>query len=169
MLQDHIPKIIQAIIALILLILTIVYWKNNHIGANIINFQAVILWIIGLENIIVPLRWYIGKQSKEYEVSLLLFAIFTIGQLFEVYNPSHSQLQFNLFCRYNMLVPLLLNLAFMVLLMFVLILYAIRHVYRLITEQLLSINSNLQPEELNRIMAMRKPFEEIREQNPQVA
>jgi len=48
MLQDHILKIVQALIALVLLILTIVFWKGNHIGANIINFEAVILWIIGL-------------------------------------------------------------------------------------------------------------------------
>ena len=38
MLQDYIPKIVQAFIALILLILTIVYWKDNNIGANILNF-----------------------------------------------------------------------------------------------------------------------------------
>ena len=38
MFVDIIPKIVQAIIALILLILTIVNWKMNHLGANIINF-----------------------------------------------------------------------------------------------------------------------------------
>ena len=54
--------------------------------------------------------------------------------------------EFNVYCKYNILVPLIINLAFILLIMLVVLLYAIRHVYRLMTETLLSANSNLSPE-----------------------
>lgn len=169
MLQDHILKIIQAIIALILLILTIVYWKDNHIGENIINFEAVILWIIGLEHIVIPFRWINGKQTFEYEVSLLLFSIYTLGQLFRTDNPNHVMIKFNVYCKYNILVPLIINFVFILIVMLVVFLYAVRHIYRLMTENLLSTNTNLAPEELNKIMDLKRPYGELMEINADIS
>jgi hypothetical protein len=59
-------RIIQSVVALVLLILTVVYWKLNHLGQNIINFETVCVWAIGLENIVIPFRWLTGKQTYEY-------------------------------------------------------------------------------------------------------
>ena len=54
----------------------------------------------------------------------------------------------------------------MLMIMVVLFCYAVRHIYRLLTEQLLSTNGNLSAEEMNTVMGLRRPFEEMgRESN----
>lgn len=60
---EHVPRIIQTIIALPLLIITLAHCNDNHIGQNTINFSTAIMWVVGLDHIIIPYRWFIDKQS----------------------------------------------------------------------------------------------------------
>ena len=53
---------------------------------------------------------------------------------------------------------LAVNLAFLLLAMVVVLLYAVRQIYRLMTESLLSPNANLQPSELSQLLASKRPF-----------
>lgn len=53
----------QLFIALILLILTITRISWNQIGQNIINFTAVAIFVLGLDNLIMVYRIYINKMS----------------------------------------------------------------------------------------------------------
>jgi hypothetical protein len=76
----------------------------------------------------------------------LLFSIYVIGTLFETYNPTPTHMEYNTVCKYIVTIPLVTNLIFMMLMIVVLLVYAVRHVYRLMTETLLSANANLTPE-----------------------
>lgn len=62
-LTTHIPRIIQLSIALILLILTLFRISWNHIGQNIINFTAVIIFIVGLDRLLMAYTYYLNKQA----------------------------------------------------------------------------------------------------------
>lgn len=123
--------------------------------------EAVGLWIIGIDNIVVPYRWVINDSRFEYEVSMVLGAFFGLGKLFQKFYPTQVDNKFNSFCECTILIILYLNLAFLLAMMLVLLLYCFRHIYRLMTETLLSSNTNLTPEELEQIMRLKKPFQEI--------
>lgn len=64
---------------------------------------------------------------------------------------------------------LTVNIIFLVFMMIVVILYALRQIYRLMTETLLSTNANLQPSELNQILGMKKPYEQIEQEYQDVS
>jgi hypothetical protein len=54
---------IQLFIALIFIIFSISHFSMNHIGQNLINFTTVLIFIIGLDNIIIFYGQYFNKQS----------------------------------------------------------------------------------------------------------
>ena len=60
-------------------------------------------------------------------------------------------------------------IIFLVFMIIVVILYALRQIYRLMTETLLSTNANLQPSELNQILGMKKPYEQIEQEYQDVS
>jgi hypothetical protein len=62
-LTSHIPRILQLSIALILLILTLCRLGWNHIGQNIINFTAVIIFGVGLDRLLMAYTYYLNKQA----------------------------------------------------------------------------------------------------------
>lgn len=61
--NGYAPRIVQLLIAAPLLVLTITHFHMNRVGQNIINLAAVVIFIIGLDNIIMLYRFYINKQS----------------------------------------------------------------------------------------------------------
>lgn len=139
------------------------------IGQNIINLETVALWAIGLEQIVLFYCWLISKQNYEYELGLLLFVFFLVGKLFEKYHPTEVHIEFNSICEYSVLFILAFNVLFLLFMMLVLILYATRQIYRLMTETLLSTNANLTPAELNQILSLKKPYVMIAEDQPDVS
>lgn len=80
--KEYAPRIVQLVIAIPLLILTITHFYWNKIGQNIINLTAVAIFIVGLDNIIMFYRFYINKQSIEFEATFALFCMLTLGVLF---------------------------------------------------------------------------------------
>lgn len=48
MIQEHLSRIIQSVIALPLLILTISNWSSNRLGQNILNLSSVAVYVVGL-------------------------------------------------------------------------------------------------------------------------
>ncbi len=62
MIQDHLSRIVQSLIALPLLILTISHWNENRIGQNLINLTTVSTYAIGLDYIIILYRWVMNFQ-----------------------------------------------------------------------------------------------------------
>lgn len=46
--QGQVWRIVESVVAFILLILTIIYWNRNQLGQNLINFEAVGMWAVGL-------------------------------------------------------------------------------------------------------------------------
>ena len=74
-------RIPQICIALVLGIFTLTHWSQNHIGQNIINITATLIFIIGLDNIVFFYRWYINKQSIEYEATFIVLSLFVLGNL----------------------------------------------------------------------------------------
>jgi hypothetical protein len=61
--KEHIPRILQSIIAIPLIILTIINWNNNQMGQDVINITTVLIYLIGLDHIIIIYRWIINEQS----------------------------------------------------------------------------------------------------------
>jgi di/tricarboxylate transporter len=145
MIQEHLPRIIQSIIALPLLILTISHWNDNQIGQNLINLSATATFVIGLDYIIIIYRWLMNHQeSFHYELTIIFGMLYLIGKLFEKFHPSENEIPFNKICEYNLIGIISVNLAFVIFILIVLIIYAIRQIYRLMTETLLSTNQNLE-------------------------
>jgi hypothetical protein len=60
MIQEHLSRIIQSLVALPLLILTISHWIENRIGQNLINLSTVATYAIGLDYIIIAYRWFMN-------------------------------------------------------------------------------------------------------------
>ena len=156
--QEHIPRIVQTIVALPLLVVTLAHWNDNHIGQNTINFSTAMMWVVGFDHLVVPYRWLIDKQSYEYELTVIVGALFMMGRLFEKFNPTPNDMVFNAVCTWHFILVLGLNLLFFVLLLLTIFLYACRQVYRLQTETLLSTSQNLEPEELMRLMEGRRQY-----------
>ena len=99
MIQEHLSRIIQSIIALPLLILTISHWNDNQIGQNLINLSATATYVIGLDYIIILYRWFMNHQeSFDYELTIIFGMLFLIGKLFEKFHPSENQIPFNTIC-----------------------------------------------------------------------
>lgn len=91
MIQDHISRIVQSIIALPLLILTISFWGSNHLGQNLMNLSTVVVYAIGLEYIIIAYRWFMNYQeSLHYELTILFGMVFFLCKLFEKYHPTNN-------------------------------------------------------------------------------
>jgi hypothetical protein len=61
--NEYAPRIVQLVLAVPLLVLTITHLYWNKIGQNIINFTAVAIFVVGLDNIIMLYRFYLNKQS----------------------------------------------------------------------------------------------------------
>jgi hypothetical protein len=61
--NEYAPRIVQLVLAVPLLVLTITHFYWNKIGQNIINFTAVAIFVVGLDNIIMLYRFYLNKQS----------------------------------------------------------------------------------------------------------
>lgn len=91
------------------------------------------MWAIGLEQITIAYRWLINKQNYEYELSLLLLVFFITAKLFEKYHPTELKVGFNSICEYSVGTMLAVNIIFLVFMMIVVILYALRQIYRLMT------------------------------------
>ena len=134
----------------------IMHWTHNKIGQKIINLEAVCMWAMGLENLILVYRLIINKQNREYEFSIIFMVLFRHRSLvWKV--PSYKEKDFVQFQ-----LPLYLQqICVFCFLVIVTILYALRQVYRLMTKTLLSPNENPQPSELNQILSMKKPVEQI--------
>ncbi len=77
-----------------------------------------------------------------------MFSLLLVGKLFEKHHPTEMDNSFNSICEFNVMAMLYANFVFILFMMGVLVLYACRQVYRLMTETLLSANANLEPGEL---------------------
>jgi hypothetical protein len=87
--------------------------------------------------------------------------LFITAHLFEKYHPTETKVQFNSICDYSVLALLAVNMGFLLFLVIVMVLYALRQIFRLMNETLLSTNATLQPSELNQLLNMKKTFEQI--------
>ena len=143
---EYIPRIVQTIIALPMLILTMTYWNQNQIGENTINFATVVMYVIGFDHIIIPYRWIIDKKAYEYELAILTSIFFFLGKLFEKFQPSDNDLIFNRVCEWHYIIVIGANVLFFVVILMTLLAFSCRQIYRLQTETLLSTSQNLEPE-----------------------
>lgn len=163
MIQEHISRIVQSLVALPLLILTISHWNENRIGQNMMNLSSTAVYVIGLEYIVIAYRWLMGFQENcHYELTIAFGSLFFLSKLFEKFHPSDNGTPFNKVCEYNLEIILGANILFVLLLLLLIFAYACRQIYRLMTETLLSASQNLEDGERNQIMALHKPFAEVR-------
>jgi hypothetical protein len=95
--------------------------------------------------------------------------LFFLCKLFEKFHPTENELAFNNICEYNLIIIIGLNLLFIFFVILVLLVYACRQIYRLLTETLLSANQNLEDGERNLILGMKKPFSEVRKESLDVS
>jgi hypothetical protein len=158
-LTSHIPRILQLSIALILLVLTLCRIGWNHIGQNIINFTAVIIFGVGLDRLLMAYTYYLNKQAVEFEATFLIFCSIFLGVLFEKFNRSPQYAEtFNAACYIIDILVLSLNLLFLLAVVATLAAYMVRHIYRLMTETLLTNGASLQRHEIDAIMSKKKVF-----------
>jgi hypothetical protein len=63
--RPGILRVIQWITAIAIIVGISLSWRFNAIGQNLINITACIMFIVGLDNIIVYYRCYIEKSAFE--------------------------------------------------------------------------------------------------------
>ena len=109
------------------------------------------------------------QENCHYELTILFGTILFLCKLFEKFHPSEKDLNFNSFCEYNMIIIIGANIVFAIFLMLVVMAYACRQVYRLMTETLLSASQNLEDSERNMINSMRRSFVDVRKEYADVS
>ena len=114
-------------------------------------------------------RCFLNKQSIEYEATFILMILLFLSVLFEKFNRSERYYEpFNSMCYVIDFGVLILNLLYLCGVGAVLGAYAVRHVYRLMTETLLTNAANLQRHEIEAILRSRRRFDEVLRSKPQV-
>lgn len=132
--KPGILRIIQWVIAIGLIVGTSLSWRFNAFGQNMINITACLMFLAGLDNIIVYYRCYKEKSAFEVEATFVIACLFILGIIFENFNKSYgSNLPVNIICKYSILVVLTLNISYFGFVLIILFAFLIRQIYRLMT------------------------------------
>jgi hypothetical protein len=128
-------------------------WNFNAIGQNLINLTACIMFLVGLDNIIVYYRCYIEKSAFEAEATFIIFCLFMLGIIFENFNKSYgSNLIVNLICKYSIIAVLVLNFSYYAFVLVTLLAFLIRQIYRLMAETLLNAGASIDRMQLEQFL-----------------
>lgn len=145
-----------------LVVVSSIYWHFNELGQNLINIVACLILLGGLDNIIIYYRCYKEKSSYEHESTFVIFCLFMLGIIFENFNRSYgSAIWVNQLCKYMVITVLALNFSYYAGVLVILLMYFVRQIYRLMTETLLSANTNIDHDNLNRFLDLNKASYEL--------
>ena len=104
-----------------------------------------------LENIVAFYRLYINSPCLESYSTFAMIALFSLGRLIELHNPtsiSHHNKYLNRFCNIFLILVLSLNVLYYLACLMVLATYIARQLYKLANGTILSSSATLLYEEL---------------------
>ncbi len=134
---------VQVCLAALLLVASIIIWRNNSVGQNILNLTTFIILLLGIDRLLLVYRFYVGTYSFAVPLTFVMLFLLIVSVFLEIKEGSHQSNILNAICLVTYIVLLVLNLTFIVLAVLTMLILFIRHIYRLMTDQLLTPSANL--------------------------